>query len=284
MEKLDIRRIIRQIATLLAGGAIVIVSSGSHGFAASAPSVRITPEAFAEMRAIVDSFYSFMNANWSGSDEPYAKIRRDIDSALSRGVSPEEVLQHTETEYPQSNVPISVFARGYAGLMTDYKFDAGTKDDVNACSLMRQTGNEIFYRSKLFPHTYNFVRLAFLLDGDVGTGKLNTVGEKLLKKAPYDQEVSFVLTIVLLESGEQPDIQMAIKLANERVAEHPNEFRSYSVLARVQLAQYNATHDVIYAKMAISSYHHATSLAQSFPGDRAYYATRIAAIEKLITK
>jgi hypothetical protein len=52
----------------------------------------------------------------------------------------------------------------------------------------------------------------------------------------------------------------------------------------VEFAEYVATHDVTYARAAISSYQHATLLAQSFPGNRADYADRIAFIQKFISK
>ena len=233
---------------------------------------------------VVRAFYEWMNADWTASDQPYTKIRDDIDAAIASGESPEDMLRNVEANYPRSISPASVFALGYAGGLAERLLDNGTASYNDAIDQCNWASDQIFYQPNLYPHTFNFVRLAFVDCGNIGNGVLKNVGENLLKLHPHDQPVKDALIVVLSESGDRASLNYANKLAEERLASYPQDFGSYKRLAVVEFAEYVATHDVTYARAAISSYQHATLLAQSFPGNRADYADRIAFIQKFISK
>ena len=233
---------------------------------------------------VVKAFYEWMNADWTVSDQPYTKIRDDIDAAIASGESPEDMLRNVEANYPRSISPASVFALGYAGGLGERLLDYGTSSYNDAMDQCNWASDQIFYQPNLYPHTFNFVRLAFVDCGNIGNGVLKNVGENLLKLHPHDQPVKDALIVVLSESGDRASLNYANKLAEERLASYPQDFGSYKRLAVVEFAEYVATHDVTYARAAISSYQHATLLAQSFPGNRADYADRIAFIQKFISK
>lgn len=233
---------------------------------------------------VVRAFYEWMNADWTVSDQPYTKIRDDIDAAIASGESPEDMLRNVEANYPRSISPASVFALGYAGGLGERLLDNGTSSYNDAMDQCNWASDQIFYQPNLYPHTFNFVRLAFVDCGNIGNGVLKNVGENLLKLHPHDQPVKDALIVVLSESGDRASLNYANKLAEERLASYPQDFGSYKRLAVVEFAEYVATHDVTYARAAISSYQHATLLAQSFPGNRADYADRIAFIQKFISK
>ena len=226
----------------------------------------------------------WMSSDMSGADGPYATIRSNIDSEFKEGVRPAEILRRAESAYPASFAPANVFARGYAAMLTWRYFDIDSSDDNDAASVVAATQNTICGEPQRYPESYNFIRLAFELLGDYYGGKLKTVGEKLLARDPNDTDVKEALISVLLECRDSLDRTKANKLANELIVSRPGDFLVYSVLARVQLADYQATHDVRFARLAISSYRTALALERVGPGQQKYDADRIADIEKLIPK
>ena len=172
---------------------------------------------------ILGSFYAWMNSKWTDPDGPYAKIRAKIDGDLSAGVPPADVLQKVLAAYPASDDPANIFARGYVSAVTASNFDEGSQNAAEGFSLHEDVGLAIFYHLSLYPHTYNFARLAFLILGDVGNGAMLNVGKRLLKRDPSDEKVQAEIIAVLLLTGKDADRDLAKKIAGERLASHPND-------------------------------------------------------------
>jgi len=247
-------------------------------FAAKAATDQSAVRPFANLDRIVDNFNRLMDSTWSKNDQPYTDIRARIDAQSFSGKAPGDILKDTLRAYPSDDAPVNLFARGYVAWSTNYYFDRHTPDADTSYGLVKQIGDTIFYKASVMPHTYNFVRLAYLLDGDIGGDQMTHVGLKLLKHTPSDRGVAFELTMALLETDGQANIDMATTLAQRDMKAHPSDSRSCSVLAYAYYCQYNEKNDKRKAFAAIALLQRATSLAPYFPGRRKFYQDGIAAI------
>jgi len=168
--------------------------------------------------------------------------------------------------------------------MTWQFFDYGSKEYNDAAGIVFKFRMAMPAEANHYPHTYNFIRLAFLTTGDLSSWGTDVVGEKLLARDPNDLPAKEALIDVLMYSTDERNIILQHNLANEYLAARPNAALSYSILAEVHLQDYHMTGDKAYIMEAISSYRRALALETAGPGTLRYYATRISDMESIIPK
>lgn len=81
------------------------------------------------------------------------------------------------------------------------------------------------------PHSLQYDRMRFLLQSHFrGEGFLKTMGLRLLKVNPQDDDVRALMILVLNVVGNPADGQLAINFAKQLIARHPTDPRWYAML------------------------------------------------------
>ena len=81
------------------------------------------------------------------------------------------------------------------------------------------------------PHSAQFARMRFLIETRyIGTPRLKTVGLRLLQRDPHDDAVKASMYPVLNVIGSPADGMLAVKLANELIAENPRYPKWHAML------------------------------------------------------
>ena len=128
------------------------------GSAVAAPP---TPAQVAQARADLRTYYAWINAPWTGNDQPYKRIRDGIEGAIASGRNPSDLLKQYQASLAKSPKDFQAqFAYYYAA----YKvaITPGTGGPFVGLELLGNLST-IIIRSP-HPRTYNYARLLFLCD------------------------------------------------------------------------------------------------------------------------
>ena len=208
----------------------------------------------------IATFYSWLNAPWTGNDAPYQTLRDNIDIALAKASHPTEIVQTYENQFTKTPTDSKVlFAYAYS----TYKVTELPNGISYSLSHLNFGGvyDSIASAKNYPPHTYNYARLAFLENASLKNSKLISIGKRLLKHSPNDDEVEYALATVLIFSEAPADHTLAVSYQQDLVRRFPNDQRPYRLLGLIHYRTAWLTHSQAEADKSIAAYQRAFELS-----------------------
>lgn len=192
-----------------------------------------------------------VNNKWTADDAPYLKIRQEIDSAISSGTNPIDILQRATTmEEQHPKDPLAVFRLGYASYKARnhayYHLSAARKDTLKGSTRKpfwaqlqkEEVPLETAANPAVFnlpdPHSFEFSRLRFLFYtlGDEASGGDAQVAEGylLVQHSPDDWDVKEAFSRILATQMDKTSKELGLKYAKEVVHARPNDPNAWEAL------------------------------------------------------
>ncbi len=202
---------------------------------------------------------SWKKEAWSGSDQPYAAIRKEINKA-GKGTG-DLVLRYKSAAQKNPKDPVAAYRWGYA------YYVAATH---NPSLLRSKTMQEVleFLRAVPSPRSYEFARLRFLLEGngDEPGAYLKEVGKRLLARRSKDNQVKFTLVRLLNPGLYLEDRKLALAYGQDLMAAMPDKPNVYNLMGDIYMRIYVQTKDPSARDKAIAAYEKYLALAPpNFP-------------------
>lgn len=225
------------------------------------------PPTPAQAQRQLDTYSSWLNAPWTDNDQPYQRIRLSIDQAISHGANPFNLLKQRQKELEKAP---GNFQTQFAYYYTAYQAVTWPKraDDK---------GFDVLLLGNLFiaiirtphPHTYNYVRLAFLC-GEYNFNDPNrkSVGLRLVQRDPNDYDVKYYTTNILVASPLPSDRAIAMKYANDLVTNYPNIASPHAMAGYIHYQSWLRSRNKRDSAEAISQYQQYLLLAPAKAGFR----------------
>ncbi len=166
---------------------------------------------------------------WIGNDQPYQKIRTEIDQAVASGQPPDMMIATYKAKADAApKDPQAVFGWAYTAWRISTWSDEYQQKYNDFTDLPDALANAPF------PHTYNYARLRFLIQAQVrAMPQLQELGERLVKQDAKDVDVKYQLIKVLKKISSLPEYQEALHLAQDLVKAYPKEPLYYQVLGNI---------------------------------------------------
>lgn len=189
--------------------------------------------------------WEWTREQWTGNDEPYRRVRQEIDSAIKKGENPDAVLlRYQEQALKRLSNTKAVFGWGYAAYRANALAHDGKSRIGYSLDALAQPPS---------PHSYEYDRLRFWMESqDAAWYQLNGLGQRLLKREPNSYTIRYYVILNLTDSRDYvdrplsrviADMQKAIPLAQTLVAAHPKEPSAYSLLAQASYSLWRLTNN-----------------------------------------
>ena len=111
------------------------------------------------------------------------------------------------------------------------------------------------------PHTYNFARLGFLVVADLNDPTRISIGERLLKQAPNDDQVEDYLARALTFSKVPTNRSLAVSYQQDLARRFPDSPRSYRLLGLICYRTAWLNHSQADADKSIAAYRRVLELS-----------------------
>ena len=213
--------------------------------------------------------WKWTNEAWNADDKPYQQIRAEIDAAIKAGKKPIDLVNLYRTQAktepyqdpyqdpykPQTPYnPQAEFRWGYAvyqATLNDPKF-------ANSPEVARAFESMEFFP---FPHSYQFARTLFLLTGDLTPdSRLQTVGERLMKRNPKDYPVMRTLVGIINPGKSEAEKQKALGYAHTLIQVDPKSPKGYRALGWVYFGLWMKSKSPEDRKLATDAYNRCLQL------------------------
>lgn len=212
-----------------------------------------TPDQVVQSRRDLHTYYTWLNAPWTGNDQPYQRLRSDIDQAISQGVNPFDLLKQRQKELDKTP---GNFQTQFAYYCTAYQAVTWPKraDD---------RGFDVLLLGNLFiailraphPHTYNYARLAFLCGQyNFNAPNRKAIGLRLVQRDPNDYDAKYYTASILVSSPLPSDHALALNYADNLVTNYPRLPSPHGLAAYVHYQSWLRTKNKQDATEAISQY------------------------------
>lgn len=215
----------------------------------------------------IETYDAWLNAPWTDNDTPYNDLRRAIDSALVNSSHPAVIVQQYEDQFRKSPTdPKALFAYGYASLKA-----ADVPNGIGWAQSQLKLDDlylPIAAARLRPPHTYNFVRLGFLAVADLNNPARISIGKRLLKHSPDDDEVEYYLARALNFSKVPADRNQAVSYQQDLARRFPNSPRPYRLLGLIYYRTAWLNHSQADADKSIAAYQRAFELSPKTQADR----------------
>lgn len=222
---------------------------------------RLKAEADVQLRIA----FAWTSQAWTGDDQPYQRIRSEIDQAIAQKKNPDRLMQQYGLLAQKNPAdPQAQFRWGCAA------FAAAMQPSV---SDIEGTGKLIGPRSALdhapSPKTYEYNRLRYLMAAySSPVPHLKALGDRLLRRDPTDDVVLFFQGGILNYSQLPADRQRARAYAENYLRRFPKKPGPYSLLASIHYRDAFLNHSSIDADKAITAYRRYLELEPSNSGTR----------------
>lgn len=200
---------------------------------------------------------------WTGNDEPYRRIRTEIDQAIAMGKDPQELLKQQKQKAQQyPNNPQAQFAWGYAAYVSLPQW-------AGSYAKLKQKSVADAVASLPATECYNYARLRFLLPLDYPTSDqtqiqakarlVDALGQRLLHRDLNDLDVKYHLIDVdeMILGRDAADFAVkkrALQYTQEMIRARPHLSRYRTLSASVYVTCWSQTNDPNDARAAIASY------------------------------
>ena len=268
----------------LTAAVITIVGSLNMPPASAAPRLQaVEQDQFTFSRTNVHerlkAYYAWMNAPWTDDDQPYQRLRSNIDRAMASGQNFAAVsapYQKGATQNPPD------FEAQFAYYYAVYKAVTTPGDDSEAEKNFKLDN---FYSSITItphPHTYNYVRLAFFSELQyLPDSLLIGVGRRLLKHDPKDADVEYALAKALNYGPNATDRAQAMAYQQDLAHRRPNDPRTYRLLADIYYRTAWLNHNQADAERAVAAYQRSLEVAPASHEEQGGIAASIQFIRQL---
>lgn len=219
-----------------------------------------TPAQVAQARQDLQIYYSWINAPWTDNDQPYQRIRLNIDQAISQGANPFVLVKQRQKELEKAPQD---FQAQFAYYHTAYQAVTWPKraDDRGFDVLLLGNLSTAIIRAP-HPHTYNYVRLEFLCGQyNFNNPKLKAVGLRLVHRDPNDYDVKYYTNNILVVSPSPADHAIALKYANDLVKNYPKMASPHAMAGYIHYQSWLRTKNKQEADEAVSQYQQYLRLA-----------------------
>jgi len=164
-------------------------------------------------------YHNWLQSKWIDDDRPYRAIRSQIDSQWPTEKNPIKALTIARKKARALGTDSKAwFEYAYTAFMV--KSTPGLHFD-NSISQARDDFREVVVASGgAFPSSFNLTRIACLL-GVYASSQIPTA-ERLLDKAPHDDDVRLALAVMLCHSDASGDLKLASAYTDTLVARRPN--------------------------------------------------------------
>ena len=208
----------------------------------------------------LNTYYSWLNSPWSNDDTIYQTLRNKIDLNLAKSSAPMLVVQQYKAKYEKKTTdPQALFAYCYSVYKT-------TGSNKGANYIQSQINSGILYKTIAYshvqiPHTYNYARLAFLETAFFRSPRLISVGKRLIKHSPGDNEVEMALATVLTFSTAPADRSLALKYQQDLATRFPKQPGPYQLLGLLYYRTAWLNHSQEDANKSVAAYQQALDLS-----------------------
>ena len=240
---------------------IVCVGTWSVLALAPTPSVAAppTPAQVAHARADRRTYYAWVNAPWTGDDQPYQRIRDSVDRALAEGQKPPDLLKQYQTAFVKA-------PRDYQAQFGYYyaAYEAATAPGANDNGIGLQILGNLFITliKRQYPHTYNYARLAFLCGQHNWIDpQMKPLALRLVRQDPSDYDVKFYTVYTLAASPAPADRALALTYAQDLIRRYPKKPSPYGLLASIHYQAWLRTRSPNEAAQAVAGYQQYLQLA-----------------------
>lgn len=225
-----------QSLVLVASGACIVALLTAGSPTVKPQSVTVAPMTEFERTGTTMDGWDWTKATWTEDDAPYQAIVDKIEYDLHHGKTAHAVVTnyHALEEY-HSQDPLAVFAWGAAKWRSSCWVSSNVASDWDLSALPDELA-DVYPQ----PHTYNYVRLRFLVQADGNPmPELQSVGERLLAHDPKDVDVQWQLIKVLRRIQYPAQNAEAIKIAQALVDKKPTEMMYRQALTNCLIDRYN---------------------------------------------
>ena len=258
MNKLNncfgLKRRFGSVIRCLALAGMILMLTQSAAFAAP-PTPDQVAQSRAESRAMLHTYYAWLNAPWTDDDRPYQRIRTNIEQEISGKANPLDLLKKYQRAFEKApGDPQTQFAYYYAAYKAAISPEGG--DNAPFTIGIPVLGNLFLVVIRTPPpHTYNYVRLAFLCEqyGFVDPN-LKTVGLRLVGHDPSDYYAKYYTISSLALSSVPADHALALTYAHELLTNYPNKPSSHGIAASLHYQSWLKTKSKQEANIAISEF------------------------------
>lgn len=203
----------------------------------------------------VANFYLWLNAPWTDDDSTYQSLRSDIDISLTKADHPAQKAEKYEEQYKKTPTNAkALFGYCYSAYKASELPNGINKSQFDAKFDDLYT---LIAKSKLpLPHTYNYARLVFLGASRYHSAgpKLISVGTRLFKHKPSDDEVEYALSTMLTFSSIKKERDQAILYQHDLASRFPSDPRTYRLLGIIYYRMAWLSHSQLEADKSIAAY------------------------------
>ena len=228
----------------------------SHAYAATPEAKSLLVPSTNEYKAAIAreaDYWRWVNAPWQNGDQTFLRIQDEIDSSVLAGkniydlIKVYESLAKAHPNNAEQQFQYYYAVRKAASLLKDRM---GIVEGQQRLSYLSKA-----IEDNDFPHTYSFVRLAFLCGSYCFPNPdFKSVGIRLLARNSKDYSVKYALTELLGASSNPIERTKALKYAGELIREYPERYSVYSRLAGVYYSRWTYSHARSDADNAIAGY------------------------------
>ena len=233
---------------------MILVLTQSAALAAP-PTPDQVAQSRAQSRAMLHTYYAWLNAPWTGDDHPYQRIRANIEQEISSKANPLDLLKKYQKAFEKApGDPQAQFAYYYAAYQAAISPEGG--DNAPFTIGIPILGNLFLVVIRTPPpHTYNYARLAFLCEqyGFIDAN-LKTVGLRLVQRDPSDHDVKYYTISSLALSPTPADHALALTYAHDLLTNYPNKPSSHGMVASLHYQSWLKTKNKQEAQIAISEF------------------------------
>jgi hypothetical protein len=195
------------------------------------------------------------NMPWTEDNKPFFQIRQEVDQAIKEGQNPLTLEKKHRVPVKSYYNSRAQFRWAYITYRVVLKSPDSSSLGISAITAMDRT---------LWPNTYEWTRLRFLLDRKCRFTVLNylrkeqgqfiNAGERLLKREPNDREVLWEMRKILGYTAKVEDRQRGLKIAQRLLQLDPNNARYIAGVAGSNMDIWSLNNNRGNLKAAITGY------------------------------
>ena len=194
--------------------------------------------------------YAWAKQPWNTDEKPYIQARAEVENKARQTKNWAQLSRQLQNDFKQnSQNRVALYRWAYANNEAQKQIAGNVERRNFARPLLQQL------RKSGLPSNYQTARLHFFLEarGHYPLA-LKSLGERLLKRNPTDDLVQFYYARILTHDYlTRSGRKRALDYATQFASAHPNDFKSYIVLAQAYSWQWLSGDDLSAVKKEIAA-------------------------------
>jgi len=193
-----------------------------------------TKDAFAardpqQILAWADKHFAWAKEDWIASDKPFINIRKEINLKISKGLSPDTILQDAKNDSRKKPTDaLAVFHWAYAAEV------AGEKQVSAEEKEKRWAGVYEAFEVPKSPQSYEYDRLRYLMITRIDLWNamppIYNLGKRLVRRTPNDWLVKGDVANILCRYGREEDRKIGLIYAQQTSDANPKVPLNWAIL------------------------------------------------------